>query len=145
MQRKFQKFWVLLEHWNDENWQIREKKVYISVLSFFCYSTFWLWIQYRENCFWSLNFVVFRFLHGKILFFLSFSRDCKFYSFLFLFVPRLFKYIPVTNLSFFEQSTFLSGAATTICHFFHRSIYPSVAHQISETIHYLTVIFGTHI
>ena len=48
--------------------------------------------------------MVFRFVHGKILFFLSFSLNSKFYVFMFFFVPRLFNYI--SSLSFFEKSTF---------------------------------------
>ena len=42
--------------------------------------------------------------------------------------------------------SFLGGAPTSICHFFHLSVCPSlsVAHHISGTIHHLIIIFGTH-
>ena len=88
---------ILLEHLNDENWQIWEKTV--TILSFLRF------LKYFEhenkfllsNCVWSLNFVVFRILHQKILTLLFFllNRQCYF-----------FNYISVTILSFFEQSTF---------------------------------------
>ena len=42
---------------------------------------------------------------------------------------------------------FLGGAPTSVCHFFRfsMSVCPSVAHHISRTIHYLIIIFGTHV
>ena len=36
---------------------------------------------------------------------------------------------------FFSHQLFLGGAPTTICHFFHPSVHPSVARHISRTIH----------
>ena len=41
-------------------------------------------------------------------------------------------------------SRFLSGAATSICHFFCPSVRPSVALYIPGTVHHLIIIFGTH-
>ena len=38
---------------------------------------------------------------------------------------------------------FLGGAPTSVCHFFHPSVRPSVARHISGTVHHLIIIFGT--
>ena len=46
---------------------------------------------------------------------------------------------------FFSHQLFLGGAPTSICHFFHPSVHPSVAHHISGTVHHLIIIFGTHV
>ena len=79
----------------------------------------------------------------------SMERYCSFYLFYYTVSFTIFFLFPdfssiyfLTNLSFFEQSSFLGWAVTSICN--RQSIHPSVAHQISETIHYLIVIFGTH-
>ena len=40
-----------------------------------------------SKCVWSLNFVVFRLLHQKILFFLSFWLCCKYYFLIFFLFP----------------------------------------------------------
>ena len=40
---------------------------------------------------------------------------------------------------------FLGGTPTSICHFFHPSICPSITHHISETINHVTISFGTRV
>ena len=48
----------------------------------------------------------------------------------------------------FYHFLFLSGAPTSICHFFCLSVYPvcpSITYHISGTVRHLIMIFGTHV
>ena len=46
---------------------------------------------------------------------------------------------------YFVMLLFLGEAPTSICHFFHLSVRPFVAHHIPGTVHHVVIIFGTRV
>ena len=69
--------------------------------------------------------------------FLCYHKNCSFLSTLFL----LFWFLNFDSTIF---TLFLGGAPISLCHFFRPSVCPSVAHQISGSVHHLIINFGTH-